>query len=76
MRWSPGTARSWSRALTSTPRWRAWLTEELTNSWLDGKAFYVWKFRSMPIDAWFRFEAVIGGSVSNGGANCTPRLIR
>ncbi len=26
------------------------------------------------IDAWFRFDALTGVSVSKGGANCTPRL--
>ena len=27
------------------------------------------------IDAWLRFDALTGVSVSKGGANCTPRLI-
>jgi hypothetical protein len=28
------------------------------------------------IDAWFRFDALTGVRVLNGGANCTPRLTR
>jgi putative ATP-binding cassette transporter len=31
-------------------RWRAWLTEELTNNWLDGKAYYRARFIDDTID--------------------------
>ena len=31
-------------------RWRAWLTEELTTNWLDGKAFYRSRFIDATID--------------------------
>ena len=31
-------------------RWRAWLTEQLTGNWLDGKAFYRSRFIDDTID--------------------------
>ena len=31
-------------------RWRAWLTEQLTTNWLDGKAFYRARFIDDTID--------------------------